>query len=209
MLGGSNAKLLFYLIMNNHFIESKWKIFVWINLLWILGTIALGYIAYTSAPPVGSSNFIESAKIIFLSLGGLGVVLPTYINAFNAIEGRQTQKIENTFRLIEKWDDPLMFEARKFTRELKLRQKSLSANELISEIDNNPELKQSTILVMNYFDQIRISEETKRINVPLFNRSLGPVMQDYCHRLRPYVEKQGAPFLADWDRILELSKQVQ
>lgn len=195
--------------MNNHFIESKWRIFVWINLLWILGTIALGYIAYTSAPPTGSSSLIESIKIVFLSLGGLGVVLPTYINAFNAIEGRQTQKIENTFRLIEKWDDPLMFEARKFTRELKLRQHSLSANELVSEIDSNPELKQSIILVMNYFDQIRVSEETRRIDIPLFNRSLGPVMQDYCHRLRPYVEKQGAQFLADWDRILELSKLVK
>jgi len=192
--------------MNNHFIVSKWRIFIWINVLWILGTIALGYIAYTSSPPAGSSSLIESIKIIFLSLGGLGVVLPTYINAFNAIEGRQTQKVENTFRLIEKWDDPLMFEARKFTRDLKLRQPSMSANELVSEIDNDPNLKQSIILVMNYFDQIRVSEETKRIDVTLFNRSLGPVMHDYCHRLRPYVEKQGTHYLADWDKILELSK---
>lgn len=136
----------------------------------------------------------------------MGVVLPTYINAFNAIEGRQTQKIENTFRLIEKWDDPQMFAARKFTRELKSQQPSMSANELVSKIESNADLKQSIILVMNYFDQIRVSEETRRIDVAIFNRSLGPVMLDYGHRLRPYVEKHGAGYLADWDKIMELSK---
>lgn len=192
--------------MNEAAIKHKWKIFLWINFLWLLGSLALGYIAYSSHPPEGSTQTIEAVKIIFLSLGALGVVLPTYISAFNAIESRSTAVLENTFRLIEKWDDPLMFEARKFTRELKARKSSLSDDQLVTEIEGNAELKQSIILVLNYFDQIRISEETGRVNVALFNRSLGPVMQDYHHRFRPYVAKQSALHLKDWDRILELSK---
>lgn len=194
--------------MNESAIKHKWKIFAWINFLWLLGTLALGYIAYFSPPPEGSTKVIESVKIIFLSLGGLGVILPTYISAFNAIESRSTTVLENTFRLIEKWDDPLMFEARKFTRELKGKKSSLSDDQLVAEIEGKPELKQSIILVLNYFDQIRVSEETGRVNVALFNRSLGPVMQDYHHRFRPYVAKQGAQYLQDWDRILDLSKKT-
>ena len=194
--------------MNDRFIGAKWKIFLWINVLWLLGVIALGYVAYTSSPPAGSSNTIEAVKIIFLALGGLGVVLPTYINAFNAIESRATDKLENTFRLLEKWDDPLMFGARKFTRELKAQKASLSDNDLVLKIDGDPELKQSVILLLNYFDQIRVSEETKRIDVKLLNKSLGIVMQDYHHRFRPYVEKQGKEYLRDWDKLLELSKIV-
>lgn len=194
--------------MNDTAIKHKWKIFLWINFLWVLGTLALGYIAYSSPPPGGSSKIIETVKIIFLSLGGLGVILPTYINAFNALESRSTAILENTFRLIEKWDDPLMFEARKFTREMKSRKSSLSDDELVNEIEGNPELKQSIILVLNYFDQIRISEETGRVNVALFNRSLGPVMQDYHHRFRPYVAKQGDQNLQDWDRINDISKKT-
>lgn len=85
--------------------------------------LALAHIAYNSTPPTGSSKIIETVKIIFLSLGGLWVVLPTYINAMNAIESRATEQLENTFRLIEKWDDPLMFAARKFTRDLKGKKK--------------------------------------------------------------------------------------
>jgi len=193
--------------LNETAIKHKWKIFLWINFLWLLGTLALGYIAYSSPPPEESSKIIETVKIIFLSLGGLGVILPTYISAFNTIESRSTTVLENTFRLIEKWDDPLMFEARKFTREMKARKSSLSDDQLVAEIEGNPELKQSIILVLNYFDQIRISEETGRVNIALLNRSLGSVMQDYHHRFRPYVAKQSAQHLQDWDRILELSKK--
>jgi hypothetical protein len=185
---------------------------VWIIALWALGTLALAYITYTSPAPANSTIFIEIVKIVFLSLGGLGVVMPTYINAVNAIEARGTEKLENTFKLIEQWDDPHIFAARKFTRELKKRKDSLSDNDLVSEIDNDEDLKQSVILLMNFFDRIRMSAETGRIDTALFNRSLGPVMSDYHHRMRPYIASQGElygakdKFLADWDRVLEISK---
>lgn len=58
-------------------------------------------IAYNSPPPLGSSVFIEVTKTVSLCLGGLGVILPLYINATNAVESRMAEKIENTFRLIE------------------------------------------------------------------------------------------------------------
>lgn len=194
--------------MNEGILKSKWRVFVWINILWIFGTIALGYIAFESDPPTGSTKLIEVAKIVFLSLGGLGVILPTYISAFNAIEARSTQVLENTFRLIEKWDDPMMFAARKFTRELKAEKSKLSDDDLVEKIENDQGLKQSIILVLNYFDQIRVSEKTGRIDAVLFNRSLGPVMQDYHHRFRPYVAKQGDKYLEDWDEVLALSKKI-
>lgn len=194
--------------MNERIIKSKWNIFIWINVLWIFGTIALGYIAFTSEPPTGSTKLIEVAKIVFLSLGGLGVILPTYISAFNAIEARSTQVLENTFRLIEKWDDPLMFAARKFTRELKTEKSKLSDDQLIERIEGDVELKQSIILLLNYFDQIRVSEKTGRINATLFNQSLGPVMQDYYQRFRPYVAKQGDKYLADWEEVYQLSRRT-
>lgn len=194
--------------MNGDILKSKWRIFVWINILWICGTIAVGYMAFESTPPTGSTKLIEVVKIVFLSLGGLGVILPTYISAFNAIEARSTQVLENTFRLIEKWDDPMMFAARKFTRQLKAEKSKLSDESLVAKIENDQDLKQSIILVLNYFDQIRVSEETGRIDAVPFNRSLGPVMEDYHHRFRPYVATLGERHLADWDEVLKLSKKT-
>ncbi|EZP41412.1 DUF4760 domain-containing protein [Janthinobacterium lividum] len=189
----------------NNFIKDNWKIILLIT-SWLLGTLSLGYITYTSQPPVGSSNIIEAAKIIFLSIGGLGVILPTYINSINTIEERATQKIENTFRLLEKWDDPMIFAARKFTRNLKDEKDSLSDIDLILRINNDDDLKRSIILMVNYFEQIRISEKTKRIDCALFNESIGAIMKDFHSRLRPWIATHGTEFLRDWDELLELSK---
>ena len=54
--------------MNGDILKSKWRIFVWINILWICGTIAVGYMAFESTPPTGSTKLIEVVKIVFLSL---------------------------------------------------------------------------------------------------------------------------------------------
>ena len=101
-----------------------------------------------------------------------------------------------------------MFAARKFTRQLKAEKSKLSDESLVAKIENDQDLKQSIILVLNYFDQIRVSEETGRIDAVLFNRSLGPVMEDYHHRFRPYVATLGERHLADWDEVLKLSKKT-
>jgi hypothetical protein len=50
--------------------KYKWYLFWTIIGLCILGTVALGYISYTSIPPTSSSTFIEVIKTVFLCLGG-------------------------------------------------------------------------------------------------------------------------------------------
>mgnify|MGYP003973700033 CR=1 FL=1 len=192
--------------MKIEFTNGKWAIFFWINLLWILGTIALGYIAYTSTPPEQSNSLIETIKIVFLSLGGLGIILPTYLNVFNALEQMITQKTENTFRMLEKWDDPLLFKARKFTRDLKTQKPTLSDQDLIQKINNDEKLKQSVILVMNYFERIRISINAGRVDITTLKDTIGSLFEDIHRRLLPYAESLGEKNKTDWDEILNLLK---
>jgi hypothetical protein len=193
--------------MKIEFTNKKWEIFFWINGLWIFGTMALGYIAYTSAPPTGSSSVIETIKIIFLSLGGLGVILPTYLNAFNALEQLSTQKTENTFHLLEQWDDPLLFEARKLTRNLKDQKPNLCDNDLIKKINDDEKLKQSVILVMNYFDRIRMSIKAGRVDTITLKDSIGTMFEDIHQRLLPYVKSLGEKPKEDWNEALHLLKK--
>ncbi|MEF1221219.1 hypothetical protein REH76_26285, partial [Photobacterium damselae] len=106
--------------------KYKWHLFWCITIFYLLGVIVLGLNAYTNLPPKDSSKLMETIKVVFLCLGGLGIILPVYVNAINAIEQRRTDKIENTFKLIEKWDDSNLFSARKLTREIKERRKEIS-----------------------------------------------------------------------------------
>jgi quinol monooxygenase YgiN len=66
-------------------------------------------------------------------------------------EGFRRQKVENTFRLIEKWDDKALLEARSYSRAFKDREKQLSPEQLLSEIKEKPQLRQSVVLIFNYF----------------------------------------------------------
>lgn len=186
--------------------KYKWQLFWAITVLCILGTVALGYIAYSSIPPTNSSTFIEVTKTIFLCFGGLGIILPLYINATNSIEGRAGGKIENTFSLIEKWDDPHLFSARKLTREIRDSRSSLSENDLIDKIKNNEELKQSVILVSNYFEQVRFSIINDRIDAKQFKATLGPVIIDIITRFEPYFKTLGQDTIKDLHQLIALLK---
>ena len=103
--------------------------------------------------------------------------------------------------LIQKWDDPHLFQARKYTRRLKDRKSELSDNQLISEINKDEELKQSVILVMNYMDQVRVSIRVNRVDIKLLKQSLGEVILDICRRFRPFVKNQGEQYIKDWDEL--------
>ncbi len=175
------------------FIKYRWEIFVAIILLYLLGTIALGYAAYQTPPPTSSSVFIEVTKTVFLCLGALGVILPTYINATNSLEARISDKIENTFRLIEKWDNSHLFEARKFTRDVKANRSKISDEDLIKDIESNEDLKQSVILVFNYFEQVRFSIVSNRIDKEQLKGTLGIVIVivDIIDRFKPFTDKIG------------------
>lgn len=184
--------------------KYKWHLFFMIMIFCTLGTMALGYIAYTSTPPTNSTTFIEVTKTIFLCLGGLGVIMPLYINATNSIESRASSKIENTFQLIEKWDDPHLFSARKLTREIRDNRSSLSDDDLIAKIKDDEELRQSVILVSNYFEQVRFSIVNSRIDARQFKGVLGPVIKDIIKRFDPYFQTLGKAHVDDLKQLDKL-----
>ncbi|OBA12145.1 hypothetical protein A9988_09930 [Acinetobacter calcoaceticus] len=141
-----------------------------------------------------------------LCLGGLGVVSTITLSVFNSIEDRYMKIIENTYSHITKWDDPHLATARKFTRKLKDTKPNTSDSDLIKQINEDEDLKHSIVLVCNYFEHVRISYLMNRIDIKLFNKSIGPVMEDYNDRLKPYVQSQGADSMKDWAEIRDLSR---
>lgn len=186
--------------------KFRWNIFFAITVLCLLGTISLTYTTYTDTPP-NNSAFVEAVKTAFLCLGGLGVILPLYINATNAMESRSSLILENTFDLLVKWDDSHLLQARNFTRDIKKNRENLSDNQLIKEILENDDLEQSIILLTNYFEHVRFSIKTKRIATSIFKDSLGDTVLDIIARFRPYYKTKPAQVLHDLDELTRLLRQ--
>lgn len=187
----------------------KWALLCIVVFLYIIGIIGAGWHTYGVTDPSKAVPSVETIKVVFIMLGGLGIILPTYLNIWQSLETARLVEddarrniIENTFSLLEKWDDKSLFDARKFTRELKDQKNQLSPDQVKDRIKTTPELRQSVILLFNYFELVRISIEHDRIDPKIVQKSLGPTALDICKRFEPWLEEQ--PDKADVDEFVKL-----
>jgi hypothetical protein len=120
-------------------LKSKWFWLTVIIILWCLGGSVLVYQAHAAALP--DQKTLETIKTTFLVLGGLGVVLPTYLNIWQSVESgkyiidrTRFDITENTFRLIEKFDDPALTDPKSLCREMHSKRMDISDVELINKL---------------------------------------------------------------------------
>lgn len=174
-----------------------WNVFWAVSVVLILASAVVARTVYLAEAPDSSTPFFEAVKAFLLCLGGAGVIISTYFTAVNAFDQRRSDIIKNTFDLLTSWDDPHLFQARKLTRRTKASREDTSNNQLISEIEEDEDLKNSVILVLNYFEHIRFSINTNRIDRELFKYALGGVVVDIIDRFMPFAEKQAPQVAAD------------
>lgn len=196
----------------NILIKHRWTFFVIIILLYIALMVGMGINVWNFADGKESiSPLIEVVKFELIALGGLGVVLPAYLNASQSIIETSQKEIEdrkkiieNTVDLIQKWDDPSLLAARMFTRDLKDKKETLSDKDFCAKIQAEPKLRHSIILVFNYFDYIRISLESDRVDKEILKHSLGNMVIDIAERFTPWLKQQPKEMQADVDTLKKL-----
>ena len=185
-----------------------WIVFYTISFFLFVASVTIANIVYTTnmagKPLDESKAILETIQTFLLCIGGSGVVLSTYFTAVNAFSQRASDKIENTFKLLKDWDDPHLFEARKLTRRIKDKVEEISDKDLIHEINNDEELKNSVILVLNYFEHVRFSFKTKRIDEDLFKKTLGMTILNIIDRFAPFTKKQSIEVDEDLKELKKL-----
>lgn len=206
--------------IKNKKMKHKWKLFWSLIALYALGIAGFTWHTYTASVQLQAIQptvmpTIEAIKIAFIMLGGLGVMVATFFSVYNSLETARTvdariqfDRIENTYDLIKAWDAAALLEARKWSRELKAKHKDLSSNQLIAEIEGNANLKQSVILLLNYFDQLRVSVVHGRAVPSILSESLYSTFVDIFDRFKPYIaEKLSAKVMIHLNELkVELEK---
>lgn len=120
------------------------------------------------------------------------------------LEQRDREKLEETFRLIAKWDDPHFLAARKLSVDIGKKSQNLSPTELITTVESSEDLRSSVALMLNYFEIIRLSIKHNRIDVEIMRLQLGPVAKITLDRFDAWIKKQGNPYLADVEEFRRL-----
>lgn len=159
----------------------------------------------------GTNGELRLAKIVEVlaaMLAASGVILSTYLNVKHSkdtlsklesekqcaeqllADNKQHAKQEETFRLIEKWDDPHFLEARTFSRELGKLARGMTPDELIEAVDKDPSLRSSVGLMLNFFDYIRLSIKHERIDEELIKAQLSEAALATLDRFAPWMANQ-------------------
>jgi len=142
-------------------------------------------------------RLVRMVEIGAAMLAAAGVILATYISYRQSNETlsrtaaeRERDKLEETFRLIEKWDDPHFLAARKLSVLLGKNANSRTPDQLVSEVEADPELRSSVALMLNYFDFIRLSIKHERIVLEIIKAQLGPVALVTIERFDAWIKTQ-------------------
>jgi len=184
------------------FLKSKWFWLSLIVLSWILGGSVLVLKAYDCAQP--DSKTLEAIKTAFLVLGGMGVVLPTYWNIWQTVENGKYigDKIrfdmgENSYRLIEKFDDPSIGAARLLCRAIHDEKLNYSPAALVKKINDEKNLKDSVMHIFNYWENIRVSIKKGRVDEPMLRDSLAEAFNQHYDTFKPWVDTRSQKYQED------------
>lgn len=173
----------------------------------------------------GTGEGLRLSKIVEVlaaMLAASGVILSTYLNVKQSrdtlsklasekqraeqllADNKEHAKQEETFRLIEKWDDPHFLEARTFSRELGKLARGMTPDELIAAVDNDPSLRSSIGLMLNFFDYIRLSIKHQRIDESLIKAQLSEVALATLDRFAPWIANLKLVYQEDFKEFRKL-----
>lgn len=181
--------------------KRKWMLLGLITLLWAVLTIVWSY-AFVIVPP-GSTRGYETTRFVFLSISAFGVLFSSLLASLNAVEATvnlqdrlQFDRVENSFRYIERWESQVLKEARDYTRVLKAEQDSISPTELcrriegpvhIEEREEQRKLQRSVISMFNYFEEIELAIEAGRVEGNLLGRTFKDTYLGIYDSFRPWI----------------------
>ena len=150
--------------------KSKWPTIIVLTISWLLFTIIFSITGIKV--PADSTKCMEVIKFLALSISAYGVLFSTVITSFNSLENGKINKenlkynrINNSFKYMERFDAPSIKEARDITRKMKKEKSSLSDDDLIKKIEGDgsktsteqENLKRSVITMFNFFEEIYLS----------------------------------------------------
>ncbi len=175
--------------------KGNWIAVVTVTLLWFIGAIGL-YI------------YSKDIQQLFFSINFFAVIIATTINLLSALEQVRSRKTDNTFKYMEMWDDSLLTEARKYTRDILQQSNTKAPDQIYEDIDKNIELKKSIVSVFNFWQLIYLSIEAGRVEKRTLERAFSGAYKKFyetfqCWR-QNHIKYSDPKGYADLDKLYKM-----
>ena len=106
-------------------------------------------------------------------------------------------KKDNALKLMERWDNPALLEARDFTRDIEERAPELSKTNLLKEIEGEEAtegLKESLIHVFNFWERVRLSITYDRADEDILKETFRPVFISMYERFEVWLNEKSKQY---------------
>jgi hypothetical protein len=140
--------------------------------------------------PEKSNYILEILKSLPKSVPVCGVLFTVLLMSFNSLETSSNIRDSkifnrdiNSFKLLDRWDEPLLQEVRKITREWQKKRSETSDNDLTAKIEaNEDKLEDSLIAMSNFFETIYLQVENNTVNEVLLKSAFKEIYIDIFKR---------------------------
>jgi len=154
----------------------SWSVIILISLVWFAGAMVI-------------QIYIRNVESLFISINLFAVVIATNINLIGSLQRVSLNKIDNSFKYIERWDGSLILEARKYTRELLASADETAQNKILQEIRDKPELKSSIVTVFNFWQEMYLSIEHGRVDETILKRGFSEAYKKFYSTFKCWREE--------------------
>ena len=113
-------------------------------------------------------------------------------------------KKDNALRLLERWDNRGLVEARRFIRDLSTRRTSLSDEELLEEIEGNQgeeAIRESLVYVFNFWKSVQWAIASESTDEEILREAYRSIYISMYHRFEVWLDVQPPGYKEDLAKL--------
>ena len=158
----------------------------------VLGITSYYFLSNLDKDDIDNTTKIFRSLVVYIT--GYGVFFTIYATASqfslsknDKEKDRLFKMKEEAFKLILRWDDPAILNARNYSREIKDTHQTISPEKLISDIKDNTSRAASVSVLFNYAEHIKVAAENGIADKEILG-NVCYALKDILERFKPYSD---------------------
>lgn len=167
------------------------------KVVFLTGSFAISLAAFFEWPDTKTMSAHDYLRAMTYVIAAWGAIASSVISTWNSLDSVKKEeatidfkKIENSFYFVAKWETPLLKGARRYTRTIRDEREKISDEALVNKIKSDQDLRESLICTFNFWEELYVSIEYKRVVEPILKEAFSEIFCDMYTRFRPWRDSE-------------------
>ncbi|MHC1713047.1 MAG: hypothetical protein AB9872_12950 [Solidesulfovibrio sp.] len=176
--------------MKDWYERNKKLLFLCISFLFSL----LAFFEWPKGQDLSAHEYLRSLTYVVAAWGAIASTVISTWNSLDVIKKEETNKnftkTENSFRFVERWETPLLKEARRYTRNVRDERTAMCDRDLLEKIKADDKLRESIICTYNFWEEMYLSIKHDRVVESILKDTFSEIFCNMYTRFSPWRESE-------------------